>query len=54
MNLPEEEQPRLRDNAESEDESRRRHELEAHEKRYEIDGNEIYELRGRHSRQEAI
>lgn len=53
-NLPEEEQPCLQEIAELEDESRRRHELVVQEKRYEIDGNEIYELRGRHSRQEAI
>lgn len=48
---PEEIQPYLQQKAELEDEPRRRHEVEARERRYELDGNEIYELRGRHSRQ---
>ena len=45
-------QPYLQQKAELEDEARRRHELEAPERRYEKDGNEIYELPERHSRQE--
>lgn len=50
MNPSKEEQPCHQEIAELEDEPRRRHELEAHEKRYEIDGNEIYESWGRHNR----
>ena len=45
----EEVQPYLQQKAELEDEAVRRHELEAQERRYEIDGNELFELPERHS-----
>ena len=48
---PEELQPYLQQKAELEDGSRRRHEVEAWERSYELDGNEIFKLGGRHSRQ---
>ena len=45
----EEKQPYLQQKAELEDEPRRRHEVEAYERRYELEGNERLELQERHS-----
>ena len=50
---PEESQPYLQQKAELEDEARRIHEVEAQEARYEIDGNELFELQASHSEHEA-